>query len=909
MHHHPLTLKDGASPEAIAALESRYGFSMPDEVRQFYLRSDGCIVNDRYVVKNRETIELVSYLYSLHLMEYAIQRIRRFEEDLHYYFSDVLLPIGDCEAGRDLCVGIGGPYYGKIYIIDYQYYEFDENYDEMLFYLADSLEELFGMLKPEYQGWDQYGLNLKTGAGLGAVESLEKLHGFNMPDELKDFYLTSDGCTITKQYMVKNGRNIASVAALLTLDQISEAIQRIRRFEKEEHYRFSDVLLPIGICGDGKDLCMGVGNTYTGKVYIIDESAYKQDGDYNAMLFLCSDSLEALFGALRKYQAWEGYPITLRNGANAGAIKALEEAYGFTMPEEATNFYLKSDGCAIIDQDVMKNAETIATVDDIYSLGAMEQAIRRARLFEEKAHYRFSDVLLPIGVCDDGKDLCVGVSKSYTGKIYKIDHNAYRQDEDYDVMLLTLADSLEDLFGSLRPYRGWLQYGLKLKARANPEMIEALEERFDFVMPDDIKSFYLKSNGCTVTRPYIVKNGRTLGTVNSLYSLQQMERAIQRSRHFEAENHYCFADVLLPIGDCGTGKDLRVGVTKPYAGKIYMINCQSYNGDGNYEAMLSVLADSLEGLFGMLRSEYQVWDQYPITLKPGASTEAIDSLIKEWGFALPDEIHEFYLISDGCQVTDQYVVKNGKTASVVSRLYALPEIREAIRRNRRFETEKHYCFTDVLLPIGDCGYNMDLCVGFDKAYTGKIYKIDYLAYKGDNNYEAMLLPLAGSLRGLFEGLRPTPQEWGQYPITLHAEGATAKAIETMEQGYGFVMPDEAKQFYLTSNGCQVKDRYIWKNGKAVAVVGGLYTLSEMRDAIQRNYRFEAEKHYCFSDTLLPIGDCDADRYLCMGIGKFYSGKIYIVDYAAYEEGGNYEAMLFHLADSLVAFFGMLRAES
>jgi hypothetical protein len=111
--------------------------------------SNGCPTINDYIRVDDITTEYLTYFFSIEQIDFAIQNIKRIEEDYHYYFSDVLLPIGDPGGARYLCIGFEKEYKDNIYIIHYQDYNY-EDLDSMLTFIAPSIEELLLKLIPEY---------------------------------------------------------------------------------------------------------------------------------------------------------------------------------------------------------------------------------------------------------------------------------------------------------------------------------------------------------------------------------------------------------------------------------------------------------------------------------------------------------------------------------------------------------------------------------------------------------------------------------------------------------------------------------------------------------------------------------------------------------------------------------------
>lgn len=133
----------------ILNLEEKYKISLPAQIKNILYFSNGCATISRYIKTDQSVPEYLTGFFSVEEIDYAIQNIKRIEEEYHYYFSDVLLPIGDPGGARYLCLGIGRGYKDKIYIIHYQDYDY-QDLNSMLTYIAPTIENLLQRLMPEY---------------------------------------------------------------------------------------------------------------------------------------------------------------------------------------------------------------------------------------------------------------------------------------------------------------------------------------------------------------------------------------------------------------------------------------------------------------------------------------------------------------------------------------------------------------------------------------------------------------------------------------------------------------------------------------------------------------------------------------------------------------------------------------
>lgn len=140
-----IVLLDRANESHISEFEQDFRLSMPEELKIFLLQSNGCGVLWQYILLNDNSFELCISLFGLTEISFAIDNIKKIEAEYHYYFSDVILPIGDPGGARYLGIGLKGEYKGKIYIMHYQDYDY-ENLFSMLTFVASSIEELLNRL-------------------------------------------------------------------------------------------------------------------------------------------------------------------------------------------------------------------------------------------------------------------------------------------------------------------------------------------------------------------------------------------------------------------------------------------------------------------------------------------------------------------------------------------------------------------------------------------------------------------------------------------------------------------------------------------------------------------------------------------------------------------------------------------
>ncbi len=135
------------SEEALLAFEEKHNLTLPDALKIILSYSNGCSAINRTIDMGKNMPEYFTDFFSLEWIEASIQNIKSIEAEFHYYFSDVLLPIGDAGGVRYLCIGLAGTYKNNIYIIDYQSYDY-KDINSMLTYIGPSIEDLFYRLKP-----------------------------------------------------------------------------------------------------------------------------------------------------------------------------------------------------------------------------------------------------------------------------------------------------------------------------------------------------------------------------------------------------------------------------------------------------------------------------------------------------------------------------------------------------------------------------------------------------------------------------------------------------------------------------------------------------------------------------------------------------------------------------------------
>ncbi len=149
LSHYLEKFGEPATKIEIQNFEEKYRISMPTQIKDILYFSNGCATINRFIERDGLTVEYLTGFFSIEEIDYAIQNMKRIEEEYHYYFSDVLLPIGDPGGARYLCIGIGKEYKDNIYIIHYQDYDY-ENLDSMLTFVSSSIEDLLLKLIPEH---------------------------------------------------------------------------------------------------------------------------------------------------------------------------------------------------------------------------------------------------------------------------------------------------------------------------------------------------------------------------------------------------------------------------------------------------------------------------------------------------------------------------------------------------------------------------------------------------------------------------------------------------------------------------------------------------------------------------------------------------------------------------------------
>lgn len=137
-----------ASEEAFSAFEAKYKIALPASVKAILSYSNGCSPVHRIIDMGENLPEYLIDFFSLDWIDHSIQNMKTVEAEFHYYFSDVLLPIGDAGSGRFLCIGMKAPYENNLYVINYQNYDY-QDLNSMLTYIGPSIENLLLRLKPD----------------------------------------------------------------------------------------------------------------------------------------------------------------------------------------------------------------------------------------------------------------------------------------------------------------------------------------------------------------------------------------------------------------------------------------------------------------------------------------------------------------------------------------------------------------------------------------------------------------------------------------------------------------------------------------------------------------------------------------------------------------------------------------
>ena len=137
-----------ASREKIVEVFKNYNILLEQDIIDFLVQYNGCkfiefgkqwlLIDDGQYIRFDNVVEL-------ELIEYGFIYRKDYLKDYHYFFHDCIMHlISSNWAG--VSIGFDKEYKGNLYLENYQWYEFDEDYSKMLVKIGDSLEDVFSRL-------------------------------------------------------------------------------------------------------------------------------------------------------------------------------------------------------------------------------------------------------------------------------------------------------------------------------------------------------------------------------------------------------------------------------------------------------------------------------------------------------------------------------------------------------------------------------------------------------------------------------------------------------------------------------------------------------------------------------------------------------------------------------------------
>jgi hypothetical protein len=105
-----------ASPDDVAAFEAEIGTTLPDDYRQFLLRSNGGSLGDKYELEG--TYAVIASVGGFR-EGYSLRSARACYQASPVRIPRALLWIMDDPGGNAICLGLTGEYRGKVYFWDH----------------------------------------------------------------------------------------------------------------------------------------------------------------------------------------------------------------------------------------------------------------------------------------------------------------------------------------------------------------------------------------------------------------------------------------------------------------------------------------------------------------------------------------------------------------------------------------------------------------------------------------------------------------------------------------------------------------------------------------------------------------------------------------------------------------------
>lgn len=136
------------TPEKIEAFENSHQIWFNDALKSLLLFSNGSTAINRCIYSGEELYTYFTGFLTLEQIHHTIIHMKKVEEEFHYYFSDILLPVGDGGGSALICVGKSGVYTDKVYCINYQDYDYN-SYDSMIRFIADDIPMFLSLLESD----------------------------------------------------------------------------------------------------------------------------------------------------------------------------------------------------------------------------------------------------------------------------------------------------------------------------------------------------------------------------------------------------------------------------------------------------------------------------------------------------------------------------------------------------------------------------------------------------------------------------------------------------------------------------------------------------------------------------------------------------------------------------------------
>ncbi|MDA7026852.1 SMI1/KNR4 family protein [Bacillus sp. CLL-7-23] len=132
------------SLENIKTFEDDYNVTLPEEYKNFLLEYNGGDVNPNvFKISDEQGESALNTLYGLNISaEY--DELSSVFDSLEGELPQELLSIGDDSGGNQICIGISGNYFGKIYIWMHDIEEGE--YMDNVFFLANNFNEFLDSL-------------------------------------------------------------------------------------------------------------------------------------------------------------------------------------------------------------------------------------------------------------------------------------------------------------------------------------------------------------------------------------------------------------------------------------------------------------------------------------------------------------------------------------------------------------------------------------------------------------------------------------------------------------------------------------------------------------------------------------------------------------------------------------------